>query len=282
VYRLSTPHPSLHPFIEHYWHVFATPERQFELTVDVFVDLRADLILNVGAPYHRTALHGTRQELRHSNLDAQRLYPIRIEQRGAMVVSGARFRMGGLMPFVTTPLHEWNDRTLNLDDAFGMDARALEHTVRMSGPEIGPQTAALDDFFRSRLTFTDAMALTLQLARAIEGSGGLRRIEELSAHAGASQRQIDRLFRRHIGVGPKTFARVTRFQRSLHRLKTHPGVSLGTVAADGGYADHPHFVREFKRFAGVPPSHKLGYFPPGAPNDFSPNLVQFVQDSVAT
>jgi AraC-like DNA-binding protein len=46
-----------------------------------------------------------------------------------------------------------------------------------------------------------------------------------------------------------------------------------------GYYDQPHFVREFKRFAGSAPKHRVGYFPADVPTDFSPNLVQYVQDS---
>lgn len=278
MYRLTTPHSTLQPYIEHYWHVQASLTRPLELTVDVFVDLRPDLVVNLGAPYHRTRLGGARVELDHSNLDAQRLYPIRIEQRGAAVVTGVRFRTGGLMPFVSHPLKEWTDRVVRLDEAFGVGAHALETTLRDAEDSLDRQREALDDFLLRRLQRTEATELAFRLKSAQEAEGGLLRIEALADLGATTLRTVNRLFRRYIGVGPKAFASVTRFQRALDRIKTDPGVSIGTVAAECGYADHSHFVRQFKRFAGAVPSRQLGYFPPGAPTDFSPNLVRFVQD----
>lgn len=282
MYRLTTPHPTLQPFIEHYWHVHASPDQPFDLSVDVFVDLRPDLILNLGVPYHRTRVGGPRVRLAQSNVDAQRMHPIRIEQRGAVVVAGARFRTGGLMPFVTHPVNEWTDRVILLHEAFGVGVRALESGMRDARGEVEPQTQALDDFFRSRLVLNEPMELTLRLKSALESAGGDLRIAALAELGGTTLRTVDRLFRRYIGVSPKSFSRVTRFQRGLNRLKSDPGVSLGAIAAECGYSDQSHFAREFKRLAGVAPSQQLGYFPPGAPQDFSPNVVRFVQDTATT
>lgn len=282
MYRLSAPHPELQPFIEHYWHVQASPDQPFDLSVDVFVDLRPDLIINLGVPYHRTRVGGTRVRLTRSNVDAQRMHPIRIQQCGAVVVAGARFRTGGLMPFVTDSLHEWTDRVIPLREAFGVGARALQSAMSDANGDVDQQTQALDDFFRSRMMLSDPMALTLRLKSAQEAAGGDLRIGALAELGGTTLRTMDRLFRRYIGVSPKTFSRVMRFQRGLNRLKFDPAVSLGTIAAECGYADQSHFVREFKRFTGVAPSQQLGYFPAGAPTDFSPNVVRFVQDTATT
>jgi transcriptional regulator GlxA family with amidase domain len=100
----------------------------------------------------------------------------------------------------------------------------------------------------------------------------------LCRHAGLSARTVDRLFRRHLGIGPKVYVQIVRFQRCLARLKSVPTVSLSQIATDGGYYDQSHFVRDYRRFAGTTPVRHKGYYPADAPQDFSPNLVQFVQD----
>ncbi len=60
---------------------------------------------------------------------------------------------------------------------------------------------------------------------------------------------------------------------------TDPEVSLGTVAAEAGYYDQAHFVRDFRLFSGGVPRGYRGYYPPEGPADFAPNVVVFVQDA---
>ena len=65
---------------------------------------------------------------------------------------------------------------------------------------------------------------------------------------------MERAFDLAVGLSPKRFARVLRFLgavREIGRLAVRPGAA---VAMDSGYADQPHFIREFKRLAGVTPA----------------------------
>jgi AraC-like DNA-binding protein len=278
MYSLSRPAGALAPYIEHYWHVDAAPDRPFDLTVDVFVDLRADLIFNFGVPYQRTVSGGETRALARSNLDAQRLRPIRIVQHGVVRVAGVRFRVGGLMPFVARPVQEFTNRIVGLDEAFGHDGVRLEHAVGQLMGDDAAQGRAMDAFFLDRMDHRPEHDLVHSLVAQIDASAGRLSVTELSRLSGRSTRTIDRLFRRHLGTGPKTYAQIARFQRCLARLTKDPGMTLSQVAVEGGYFDHSHFVRDYRRFAGTAPARHAGYFPDHAPQDFRPNLVRFVQD----
>jgi AraC-like DNA-binding protein len=278
MYTLREPAPALRPYIEHYWFVATTAAAPLDLSVDVYVDARADLILNFGAPYTRTVAGEGPVVIARSNLDAQRRRPIRVEQRGAIVVSGARFHTGGLAPFVRTPLSQFTDRTVALDEAFGPEAVVLEAALRAADADLTLQTRLLDDFFLGRFELGAGARTLLVLKARIEAEGGLDRMDALCADAGVSARHLTRLFQTHLGVGPKTFARIVRFQRALSMLRADPGCTLAAVAATCGYYDQPHFVREFRACAGVAPKERVGYFPTEGPADFSPNVVRFVQD----
>ena len=126
MYELRPPAPALRPFIENYWFVRHAPGESVELCVDVYVDARADLIFNFGAPYLREIIGEQAVEYSHSNLDAQRTVPIRITQRGAIQTSGVRFRLGGLGPFARSPLANWTGATPRPADVLGETAAALE------------------------------------------------------------------------------------------------------------------------------------------------------------
>lgn len=279
MYTLAFPAPALAEFIESYWFVFTPPGASMNLSVDVFADARADLVFNMGAPYTRLE-PGRVETIAHSNVDAQRVHPITIKQRGEVVVAGVRFKTAGLGAFVSS-VHRFTNRVVPIATVLGRDVVALERQLREKIGDAKTQGALLDAYFLSKLDVTDSKRALWALKSKIEAAHGLVRIDDLCDEAGISIRQVDRLFREHLGVRPKTFARIARFQNAIKQLEKDPGTTMADVAARSGYYDQSHFVHEFRRFAGAPPKDKRGYFPKSAPSDFSPNVVQFLQDSPA-
>jgi AraC-like DNA-binding protein len=100
----------------------------------------------------------------------------------------------------------------------------------------------------------------------IEG-GGRPAVGELCEALGCSRKHLLRRFNEQIGVGPKTYARVLRFQRAVHMLghrdgahwidEREPGagrgMSWGEIALECGYFDQAHMNRDFRQFAGASP-----------------------------
>jgi AraC-like DNA-binding protein len=89
--------------------------------------------------------------------------------------------------------------------------------------------------------------------QAIRGSRGLTDIAALAGRLQTSSRTLQRLFARDVGVTPKYFARIVRFQQVFAAWRTDPS-TLSRVALECGYFDHAHLVRDFKELAGVPPT----------------------------
>jgi AraC-like DNA-binding protein len=223
-------------------------------------------------------LGGATRQVRGSVLDAQRDRPIRIRQRGQVDVSGVRFHAAGLAAFCDAPLDAWNNRLVPVGKVFGRDALDLSRGLRDAAGDTGARAQLLDAFLAARLVVSPALQTLWALKSRIEAQRGLIRIEDACARERVSMRQAARLFRRHLGFTPKAFARIVRFQRALRLLGSETKRSVAYIAARAGYYDQPHFVRECKQLCGQIPRRQLGYFPTGAPSDFSPNLVQFLQD----
>jgi methylphosphotriester-DNA--protein-cysteine methyltransferase len=74
---------------------------------------------------------------------------------------------------------------------------------------------------------------------------------------GLSQRRFIELFREQLGLTPKTFCRVRRFQRVLESVHRRNAVDWAEVALDGGYYDQAHFIHDFQGFSGLTPSAYL-------------------------
>jgi AraC-like DNA-binding protein len=83
------------------------------------------------------------------------------------------------------------------------------------------------------------------------------------ANSGLSHRRFIAQFRRAVGLAPKAYLRVLRFQHALRRLRCGEA-SLVSVAAVAGYSDQAHFSREFVEFSGVTPAAYRSRLPPQA------------------
>ncbi|MBM3395323.1 MAG: helix-turn-helix transcriptional regulator [Betaproteobacteria bacterium] len=92
----------------------------------------------------------------------------------------------------------------------------------------------------------------------IEFAGGNVCMGSLAGDYGKSLRQFERRFLETVGVSPKLFAQIVRFQQSLALLSTST-LPLAQLAAELGYADQSHLSHAFSRFYGSPPSQARGH-----------------------
>lgn len=78
-------------------------------------------------------------------------------------------------------------------------------------------------------------------------------VEQLAEETGYTPRYINQCFRREIAMSPKYFIKIIRFQSALDMLHSEERKSLSEIASALGYFDQPHFLKEFKEFAGMTP-----------------------------
>lgn len=96
----------------------------------------------------------------------------------------------------------------------------------------------------------------------------MARVGVVAAESGLSRRRFIEVFVEEIGFTPKLYLRLQRFNRILHRVYGAPAVDWPEIAYLHGYADQPHFNREFREFSGLTPSQYLAQpgQGPGTPN----------------
>ncbi len=130
-------------------------------------------------------------------------------------------------------------------------ARVREVTERIAAaPDDASRVAAVERFLQEHPFARDPV-----VTRALERLGDLNGMPSLAAVAAElalSERQLERRFVRAVGMMPKRFARLARFQRAVALMESSSG--LAAVAQHAGYYDQSHFVREFRAFAGASPS----------------------------
>lgn len=175
------------------------------------------------------------------------------EQRATL---GVHFRPGGAFPFFGLPAGELQDTTLSLEDLWGAEAATLRDRIL--------EAAAPEDKFRIVEGALLARARGLSRHPAVAfAMRELRRqsVASVTGQIGYSQRHFIQLFRQEVGLTPKLFCRVQRFQQALRRIDV-PGseprrVDWTEIALSCGYCDQAHFIHDFRAFSGMSPSAYL-------------------------
>lgn len=141
---------------------------------------------------------------------------------------------------------------LPLDELLGRPGRELLERLQCARTWVD-RLAVVDDVLlrcRGRAAPADP-PLERAWARLLRGPG---RVSDVAAEVGYSTRHLSTLFTREFGVSPKAVARLARFARSRQLLQAAEPPRLAAVAAACGYADQAHLAREWRAFAGTPPT----------------------------
>lgn len=171
-------------------------------------------------------------------------------------VIAIRFWPGAATPVLGVPAVELTDERVALADVWG---RAADDVTARIEAIRRPADAAqvLQDAVRRRLPGAPELDRAVQrLVVSVQRSGGDPglRVDHLAGELGISERQLLRRCSAALGYGPKTFARIVRFQCFLDDALGAQPCSLSALAAHSGYADQAHLSREVRRLSGMSPA----------------------------
>jgi methylphosphotriester-DNA--protein-cysteine methyltransferase len=173
---------------------------------------------------------------------------------GASSVIGVHFKPAGAVAFFGGALPALRNRTELLEDVWGPSARTLREQLQSTASPAG-RVRVMQAHLMQRLresTLGDAMVG--QALRSLHDDPSAAAIEPIQHASGCSPARFIRRFESVVGLTPKRYARVLRFNALLPTLVRCGPRDWATVAADGGYFDQSHLIHEFKRLAGLTPT----------------------------
>jgi AraC-like DNA-binding protein len=255
--NLYRPGPPLSEFVDCFWHWEGYPapapkERALPAgSLDVIINLDED----------RLRLYGDDEE---TALDPFPGILICGARAGYMVIGtaprtsvmGIHFKPGGAFPFLGIGAGELEGTQTGLDVLWGRRAARLRERL------IEARTSELRFELLERFLIAQArrpLERDVAVARALRAfeDPALRRVSEVNATTGLSPKRLIALFREQVGLAPKAYWRVRRFQAALRRLERARRLRGAEIAAELGYFDQAHFIREFREFSGLTPSAYL-------------------------
>jgi AraC-like DNA-binding protein len=167
---------------------------------------------------------------------------------------GVFFRPARAAPFLGVPISDLTDLTVAIDDVWGTAASRLPS--ELCELDEAARLDRLESLLCTRLRRRrlPASAFDVEgLAASIVRRRGRVTVNALARAAGVSRQHLTREFRERIGVGPKLYSRLARFQSGLAYAGARERVDWARVAFDMGYADQSHLIAEFRLFSGLTP-----------------------------
>ncbi|RYJ20101.1 AraC-family transcriptional regulator [Streptomyces sp. L-9-10] len=275
-FRRREPAPALRPYLEHYWLIDWDLEQPYDSLVVPHPSVNV-VFQRFGPGPDSPAF----AEVAGIGLE---LFTQKLEGRGR--VCGVQFRPGGFRPFAPRwPVSEWTGRRVPIAEVMPATDEDIAAVLGPPDATEDARVAALDAYLLGVGPRRDPRAAhAMALADRIRTDRTIRRVAPLAEAEGLSVRSLQRLFATYVGVGPKWVILRYRIHEALERAESGAGAGAGTgaeadvdvdwaeLAAELGYSDQAHLVRDFTATVGVPPTAYAG--PPDAgPPDTTPREV---------
>lgn len=171
-----------------------------------------------------------------------------------------RFRPAGARPFLHATMDAFSERVMAGEEVLDGALLVLRETLAACGSREG-KFAAAEDWLRERCREElAAPPPILEVVARLQAEPGDRYAKAVADYPGSRKHLISE-FRRYLGVTPKYYQRILRFNDVLRVIRSEQPVAWSAVAHHCGYADQSHFIRDFRHFSGFNPTEfiRQGY-----------------------
>jgi AraC-like DNA-binding protein len=250
LFKRITPSKSLNRFIECFWILedSDTQSKQQKIISDGF----PEIIFHFGDPY-RINLHNAWKLQSDALLAGQITKHFLLENTGRSDVFGIKFKPAAITLFFSLSMDLFLDKVVSLRDLHIPLGSKLH-------AEINKSFSAEEKVFKAEeylSTIHPDTDVHFQIAeKAVElifETKGAIIVTQLCKDLFVSERQLQRVFKKFIGLSPKFYSRIIRFNYIFELMKKGP-CTWADITYDGGYFDQSHFIRDFKSFTGEDPS----------------------------
>jgi AraC-like DNA-binding protein len=170
------------------------------------------------------------------------------------------FRPHGVKSFFKFPITELLNENLSLHNLINNEAIELEDKL-FNSPNNTQRITLLENFLIKRLiTFGEGFAVhnneferVEHAIKIIENSKGQIKAQDIAHEVCWGIKQFERTFSKYVGINPKNYASIVRFQNVIQTKGKNKNSSMFQLAFDNGYFDQSHFIHDFKSLTGICP-----------------------------
>lgn len=179
---------------------------------------------------------------------------IDMQATGDIGIFSVLFKPQGAMMFFSLPLKELTDQAISLHDIAGKETSMLEDQIEnLNSTE--ERVLLIEKFLLKKLIEKEYYSFNRingVIQKIVELNGEIS-VDDIGKVACLSNKQLERYFTKYIGMSPKQYLKIVRFQKVLKTKELNEDLSLTSLAHDCGYYDQAHFIKDFKLITGMTP-----------------------------
>ncbi|MEQ8945957.1 MAG: helix-turn-helix domain-containing protein [Balneola sp.] len=257
-YQTFKPHPDLESFVSCYWTLEVPAENDSEKQ-RIISDGCIEMAFILGDNIKRYTTQDKFILQPRAMVLGQIIEPFYIEPTGYVNTFAVRFYPYGFANFVSIPIKDLANKETPLELLFEANtAKELEQNM-IQATESEQRIKIIENFLLEMLndkTIIDN--IVKKTVDALLSSNGTESITTILKEDLSKRRQLERNFKKQIGVSPKQLGKVIRLQTALKMLLNKKMDNLTNIAYESEYFDQAHFIKDFKEFTGINPKDFLG------------------------
>jgi AraC-like DNA-binding protein len=253
-YTVHHPDPALAPIVECVWTLEGQAADLGGEPQSILPDGRPEIIVHLGDAFDRVEADGVTIRQDALLVAGQLTSQLLLQPTGRIAVAGVRLRPDGVAALFRQPAGELTGLTIGLDTVARPLFAALAQ-VRDSTGSIQDAVPAIQRQLARHADMTRVDPAVRSAVDAIEASAGRLSMEDLASRVGITRRHLERRFHAVVGLSPKRLARIARLQRAIRMMEALDAPGRGArTAAECGYADQAHFIRDCRDLCGQAPA----------------------------
>lgn len=250
-FQFAYPSSKLKPYIKQYWGFENVLEKGLQYSQGIIPSGLPELIF----------YFDKRPDAQNRNLEENVLLNVQQNDYYDLIISenlsifSVTFHPYGIHQFFNIPLHELQNKSVPLAYVDKRWSNLVEQ--KLEGSKYFQGRVEIIEAHLLRLLYSNLnqrdflrMSYIIDLIRKTNGSID---IDTLADDACLSRKQFERKFSEIIGISPKQYLKIIRFQYAIHIKNKTTGKNLTELAYDSGYYDQSHFIGDFKMFSGLTP-----------------------------
>lgn len=253
MFEFIEPATILKKFIEGYYLVEINNSKEFLPAERVFPNGHVNMIFHYGTSSKFKNKHSTEYIEPRLVICGQQTayYDVSLSGNTGMIL--IVFKPHGLKSFFKFPINEISNENISLNDLIKNEANELED--RLLNCSINSQRIfCIEHFLIERLILSKDFDRVEHAIKLIARSKGQIKTQYLAKEVCLGIKQFERIFSKHVGLNPKKFISIVRFQSVIEMQRKSGNSDLIHLALENGYYDQSHFIHDFKSLTGLSPN----------------------------